>query len=116
MRSSIPISCSEPEMSILSSLLLNIRNQSKPITSARPFLVSDSNFILKTLPLLTAAPECAALCFNLSVQLVVGHKVDVLDPGEKLIEMEELKREVINLFSEVTGMESPSGLSNSILV
>ena len=63
-----------------------------------------------------AAPECAALCFYLSVQLVVGHKVDVLDPGEKLIEMEELKREVINLFSEVTGMESPSGLSNSILV
>ena len=94
MRSSIPISCSEPEMSILSSLLLNIRNQSKPITSARPFLVSDSNFILKTLPLLTAAPECAALCFYLSVQLVVGHKVDVLDPGEKMIEMEEQKEKI----------------------
>ena len=38
MRSSIPISCSEPDMRMLSSRLLNIRSQSKPITSARPFL------------------------------------------------------------------------------
>ena len=40
MRSSIPMSCSDPEMRMLNSLLLNILNQSNPITSAKPFLKS----------------------------------------------------------------------------
>jgi hypothetical protein len=43
----MPMSCSAPEMSVLSSRLLNIRSQSSPITSASPFLQMRTNQICR---------------------------------------------------------------------
>ena len=117
---------------MLSSLLLNILSQSNPITSAKPFLrfavkISTSNYIKTNIRLHESPeiqyhcafrqefePESTALGFDLPVQLVVGHKVDVLDPEGSLMHLASAKD--FNLFSDVTGMESPSGFRSSILV
>ena len=65
-------------------------------------------------------PESAALRLDLPVQFVISDKVDVLDPKDLIIgidwESDPIKTLKRNLFSDVTGMESPSGLSSSILV
>ena len=71
MRSSIPMSCSDPDMRMLNSLLLNILSQSKPITSAKPFLKSEClndtlkefhTSIIQNPDLNLKALHCALIC------------------------------------------------------
>ena len=76
---------------MLSSRLLNIRSQSKPITSARPFLrfgmkisirKCRHKYLYESLRIWTGfEPESTALGLDLPVEFVVGHKMDVLNPG-----------------------------------